>query len=286
MRTLLSLLIIAVFFVSCNNNEEQIKQLQEQADSLQTEITNRDKNVDDFFRSFNEIQDDLDKIKEKENILTISTNLSAEPSESQKEQIKSDIEALNQLIQKNKQKIAQLQRRLRNSNINIKELKKTIEKLKKIIDEKNIEIQNLNEQIEALNITIEDLNQNVDSLNIENEQKDNTITQKDAELNTAYYVFGTAKELKEHKVITKEGGFVGLGKIIKLQQDFNKDYFTKIDITKETKFDLYSKKAELITTHPAGSYEFIKNGKTIESLVIKDAKEFWSVSKYLVIVVE
>jgi len=286
MRTLLLVTVIALFFVSCNNNEEQVKELQAQADSLQAEITNRDKTVDDFFRSFNEIQDDLDKIKEKENILTISTNLSMEPSESQKEQIKQDIEALNQLIQKNKEKINKLQRRLRNSNIKIGELKKTIEKLKKIIDEKNTEIENLNKQIEGLNITIEDLGQNIDSLNIENEQKDNTITQKDAELNTAYYVFGTIKELKEHKVVTKEGGFVGLGKIVKLQQDFNKDYFTKIDITKETKFDLYSKKADIITTHPSGSYKFIKNGKTIESLVITNQKEFWSASKYLVIVVE
>jgi len=276
MRNLLIVSIIALIFMSCNNNEEQIKQLQAQKDSLQTEITNRDKTVDDFFKSFNEIQSDLDKIKEKENIITISTNLSENPSDSQKEQIKNDIEALNQLIQKNNDKIKNLQRRLRNSNINIKELKKTIDNLKKIIEEKTLEIQNLNKQIEALNITIDNLNQNVDSLNIENEQKDNIITEKDEKLNTAYYVFGTTKELKEHKVVTKEGGFVGLGKIVKLQQDFNKDYFTKIDITKETKFDLYSKKADIITTHPSGSYKFIKNGKTIESLVITNPKEFWS----------
>ncbi len=286
MRKLLLLPFIALVFFSCNNNDEQIKKLQAQSDSLQAEITNRDKTVDDFFKSFNEIQDDLDKIKEKENILTISTNLTENPSDSQKEQIKSDIEALNQLIQKNKDKINKLQSRLRHSNIKIGELKKTIEKLKKIIDEKNTEIENLNKQIEGLNITIENLNQNVDSLNIENEQKDNVIAEKDTKLNTAYYVFGSTKELKEHGVITKEGGFVGLGKIIKLQQDFNKDYFTKIDINKETKFDLYSKKADIITTHPSGSYKFIKNGKTIESLVITNPKEFWSASKYLVIVVE
>lgn len=286
MKKIFLLSIIALFFISCNNNEEEIQKLKSKSDSLQTEISNRDKTVDDFFKSFNDIQNDLNNIKEKENILTISTNLTDDPSESQKEQIKTDIEALNQLIQKNKDKINRLSRQLRNSNINIKELKKTIENLKKVIEEKTIEIDNLNKQIEGLNITISDLNQNVDSLNIENEQKDNTINQKDNEINTAFYVFGSKKELLEHKVVTKDGGFVGLGKVIKLQQDFNKDYFTKIDITKDTKFDLYAKSAKIITTHPSGSYKFIKNNKTVESIVITNPKEFWSTSKYLVIVVD
>lgn len=286
MKKIFLLSIIALFFISCNNNEEEIQKLKSKSDSLQTEISNRDKTVDDFFKSFNDIQNDLNNIKEKENILTISTNLTDDPSESQKEQIKTDIEALNQLIQKNKDKINRLSRQLRNSNINIKELKKTIENLKKVIEEKTIEIDNLNKQIEGLNITISDLNQNVDSLNIENEQKDNTINQKDNEINTAFYVFGSKKELLEHKVVTKDGGFVGLGKVIKLQQDFNKDYFTKIDITKDTKFDLYAKSAKIITTHPSGTYKFIKNNKTVESIVITNPKEFWSTSKYLVIVVD
>lgn len=286
MKKIFLLSIIALFFISCNNNEEEIQKLQAKSDSLQAEISNRDKTVDDFFKSFNDIQNDLNNIKEKENILTISTNLTDNPSESQKEQIKTDIEALNQLIQKNKDKINRLSRQLRNSNINIKELKKTIENLKKVIEEKTIEIDNLNKQIEGLNITISNLNQNVDSLNIENEQKDNTINQKDNEINTAFYVFGSKKELLEHKVVTKDGGFVGLGKVIKLQQDFNKDYFTKIDITKDTKFDLYAKSAKIITTHPSGTYKFIKNNKTVESIVITNPKEFWSTSKYLVIVVD
>lgn len=286
MKKIFLLSIIALFFISCNNNEEEIQKLQAQSDSLQAEISNRDKTVDDFFKSFNDIQNDLNNIKEKENILTISTNLTDDPSESQKEQIKTDIEALNQLIQKNKDKINRLSRQLRNSNINIKELKKTIENLKKVIEEKTIEIDNLNKQIEGLNITISDLSQNIDSLNIENEQKDNTINQKDNEINTAFYVFGSKKELLEHKVVTKDGGFVGLGKVIKLQQDFNKDYFTKIDITKDTKFDLYAKSAKIITTHPSGTYKFIKNNKTVESIVITNPKEFWSTSKYLVIVVD
>ena len=41
-----------------------------------------------------------------------------------------------------------------------------------------------------------------------------------------------------------------------------------------------------MTSHPAGSYKLdVVNGKT-EKLTITDPNAFWSVSKYLVVVVE
>ena len=43
--------------------------------------------------------------------------------------------------------------------------------------------------------------------------------------------------------------------------DFNKDYFTQIDIRTTKEIKLYSKRAELLTTHPTGSYELVKDDK-------------------------
>ena len=110
-------------------------------------------------------------------------------------------------------------------------------------------------------------------------------TQKTEELNTAFYAFGTSKELVKQGVLTKEGGFIGIGKAAKLKDDFNKSYFTKVDITKVLSISILAKKAKLITSHPASSYKFVGEGK-VDKLEITDSKEFWSVSKYLVIVVE
>ena len=69
-----------------------------------------------------------------------------------------------------------------------------------------------------------------------NEAKEKVITQKVDELNTAYYTLGTEKELIANKVMTKSGGFIGIGRNKKVQQDFNREYFKKIDITKTTSF--------------------------------------------------
>ena len=38
-----------------------------------------------------------------------------------------------------------------------------------------------------------------------------------------------------------------------------------------------------MTSHPEGSYTFVKEGKVITELSITNPEEFWSVSKYLVI---
>ena len=68
--------------------------------------------------------------------------------------------------------------------------------------------------------------------------------------------------------------------------DFNKDYFTQIDIREDKIIKLHSKSAKLLTTHPDGSYEFIKDEKEQQVLLISDPVEFWSVSRYLVIQVK
>ena len=68
--------------------------------------------------------------------------------------------------------------------------------------------------------------------------------------------------------------------------DFNKDYFTQIDIRTTKEIRLYSKRASLLTTHPEGSYELVKDDKNQYSLVILDPTNFWSVSKYLVLLVK
>ena len=101
------------------------------------------------------------------------------------------------------------------------------------------------------------------------------IEQQVVQLNTAWYVYGTAKELKEQNILRG-------GKVLS-STDFNKDYFTEIDIRVDRVFPLYSKRAELLTTHPEGSYEFTKGEDKELTLHVIDFEQFWSVSRYMVI---
>jgi hypothetical protein len=124
------------------------------------------------------------------------------------------------------------------------------------------------------------------NLNVNYEEATQESAVKTEKLNTAFYAFGTSKELIKNGVLTKEGGFIGIGKIQKMKDDFNKNYFTKVDVSTTNTLVLGAKKAKLITTHPSGSYKIEGADGKAEKLVITNSEEFWGTSKYLVIVVE
>ena len=125
---------------------------------------------------------------------------------------------------------------------------------------------------------ITNLNENVNTLTEENKAKSQTVADQDKQIHTAWYVFGTKSELKEQKILQK-------GDVLK-GDDFNKDYFTKVDIRYDKEIKLYSKSAKLLTNHPAGSYKLEKDNKGQYVLHITAPETFWSVSKYLVIQVK
>lgn len=286
MKKYLLFILVPVLF-SCADIKEDPEyiRLQNERDSL-AGITSTDAStINQYLADFNEIQSNLDKIKEAENLVSVNAS-SQENAATQKDQINNDMQLIYDLMQKNKETIAQLRKKLKKSDARLVELEKMIENLQRQMEEKDIAISELQNKLEQMNIKVEILTSNVDSLTNENANKENVIANKTEELNTAWYVYGTRKELEEHQVITKEGGFIGIGRIEKLKDSFNKDYFTKVDITKLTSIPLNVKKARLVTTHPSSSYKFEGTDKKVDKLLITNAAEFWSASKYLVIVVE
>ena len=118
----------------------------------------------------------------------------------------------------------------------------------------------------------------------ENEAKAKTVAEQDKALNTAWFVFGTKKELKDQNILTNTGLFQK--KQVLKDSDINKDYFTQVDIRTTKEIKLYSKSADVLTTHPAGSYALEKDDKDQLVLKITNPKDFWSVSRYLVIQVK
>jgi hypothetical protein len=140
-------------------------------------------------------------------------------------------------------------------------------------------------------VNVAGLNQKIETITKESEQtikeKNEVIDTKTTELNTAFYGFGTKKELEAKNVIEKEGGVLGMGKTLKLKKDFNREFFMKIDIREFNQLPLNTKKAKLVTYHPDGSYHMVMTDKkTVESIVIDKPEEFWKASKYMLIVVE
>lgn len=285
MKKLIFIALMIPFMLACNSKQKEFESLQARYDSLLTLGFTKDTSILDYLESFNAIQANLDSIKMAEMIITQNASDGGELQPDQKEQINRDINMIYEMLQKNKQTIAELKSKLKKSNSKITSLEQMVERMTKQIEEKDGEIAQLRDQLEKMNIQIEILSSNVDNLASESKTKSQTIDEKTTELNTAYYVIGTKKELRDQKIITVEGGFAGIGRNKKLQEDFNRDYFTRVDITRLRSIPVMKKKATIITTHPSQSYK-LYGEKTVDSLVIKNAKDFWGASKYLVIVID
>ena len=163
-------------------------------------------------------------------------------------------------------------------------MKKTIEGLQAQLVEKEKQLQTLREELDKKDIhimeldeSVNNLNTNVSNLKNESQKKTETINAQDKQLNTAWYVFGTKKELKGQRIL--ENGKVMNG-------NFNKNYFTKIDIRNTTEIKLYSKSAKLMTAHPSSSYTLVRDANKQYTLRITNPQIFWSTSKYLVVLVK
>ena len=285
-----TILSVFLFVMACKNetnspNIAEIEKLTKENQELKNKLENKDNEVNAFIQSFNEIEGNLEAIKQKENVLKGTTS-SVELQKTKQEQIADDINAIGELLAKNKEKLAQLKRKLSKSNNRIEEFEKMIKFLNEQISQKDNDMALLKEELERANSSYKELFIEYIAKVEEAEETKEELKLTNDKLNTAFYALGTSKELLDKKVITKEGGFIGIGKAEKLRNDFNVDYFTQIDITKVKSIVLKAKKAKLITTHPTGSFNFEMNGKVFDKLIINDSEKFWSTSKYLVVLIE
>ncbi len=288
MKKLFTFFMAAAIFASCTNKEqeEKLKQLELDNLKLQEQIGGDANTINDFVNAYNEIQYNLDSIKTKEGIITANTANGVEMGADRKEQITQDIQLIYELSLKNRKKIDELNKKLKDEKGYTGNLKKMIENLEKQLAERDAQINVLKDELAKLDIVVENLTAQVDMLASESEGKSKVIEEKVSELNTAYYIIGTEKNLKEAKIITKEGGFIGMGKTANFNKDFDQNAFNKIDITKTPAIVINNKKAKFVTDHPSTSYTIHGDKKHVDSLSINDYKAFWRSSKYLVIVAE
>ncbi len=278
------------FAMSCSTKKEKEQESKdpnaETIDSLRQALTQSQNESNDLIETLSQIQDGFDQINEAEGRVSVENK---QGERANKQAIIENMEFIQRTMKLNRELISNLQQQLRNANQSDKRTKakleemvnnynkqledkqKQIDELRAQLAERDIKIAEQGEQINALNTSVNDLSQ-------KNEEKARTVAAQDKELNTAYYVFGTKKELREQRILKS-------GDVLK-SNDFNKDYFTRIDLRVTKQIRLYSKSAKLMTNHPAGSYTLEKDAQNQYVLRINNPQEFWSVSKYLVIIVK
>ena len=284
MKKLLLVACVAAFCLTgCNNgkNNDSAAQNTAQADSLNGIIAQKDSEINDLMGTLNEIEEGFQQISEAEHRVSLAKD---GEGVNKKQKLKEDIQFIADRMKQNRELIAKLQKQLANGTLKGAQLQKTIEGLQKQLEEKDAQLQTLREELDkkdihiaALDETVNNLNTKTNRLTAESNQKTETINAQDRQIHTAWYVFGTKKELKEQSII--QNGKVMTG-------NFNKNYFTKVDIRNLSEIKLYSKSAKLLTTHPSSSYSLVRDANKQYTLRITNSQLFWSTSKYLVVLVK
>ncbi len=291
MKKIVIVVIVFALF-GCQQYKKEVARLQSVQDSLAVASHEKDSTILGFLADFNDIQATLDSIKKIEKLVVVDKVSGVEISSSRKKQIVEDIGKLREMLEKNKSRISSLQKQLKNSRYKVGKMEKMISEFEIMvanltaqIKEKDTEIAQLNKDLRKLHLDIDLMFKQIEEVKEESAQKTETIENQFAELNKAYYAFGSAKELEENNVIDREGGFLGIGRSLKIKKDFNRDYFTQIDIREFKNLPLMVKKAKVLSVHPVTSYH-ITGEKTADTLFIDNYQEFWKASKYLLVVSE
>ncbi len=285
---------------ACNQDKKSaVNPAELQNDSLRAIIDARDNEINDMMGTLNEIQQGFAAINAAEKRVTLAKNGEGADKTMQ---IREDVQFIAQRMKANRELIQKLQQQLRDTGFKGEEMKKTLAQLTSQLTQKDQELKQLRAELEAKNIHIKELDETITGLNTnvsnlktdkenltnekktlqtekanlqtESNQKSETISSQDQQLNTGWYAFGTKKELKAQGVLAS-------GKV--LQGNFNKNYFTKIDIRNTKELKLYSKKVRLLTAHPSSSYSLSADANGQYVLRISDPQTFWSTSKYLVV---
>ena len=275
------LFFVIGLIVSCTNVREskEYKELLAQRDSLLMQSAGTEAEAAEMMAVISEVEENFAKIREAEKYISTQSAEAGEMSQATRNRINDNFKMINEILRRNKTQLDELNKKYSGSNKEIVSLKNTINRLNSEMRESTIRLVELQTQLAQKDEQINQLSQDIASLAVEAEQQSLTIREQDRSLHTAYYVFGTAGELKDQKILS--GGFLQQTRV--LQDTFNKDYFLKIDIREVTEIPLYTSKGKLWSTHPEGTYEFVKGSDGKLTFLITDTQRFWSLTKYLII---
>ena len=283
----MSLLLMGA--VSCNvERSEKYQSLLAERDSLYTEAVAAKGGFDEALNTINEIENALESVRAQENLIMM------ENQEGNTNKAVSEINAIQQTLKENRNKIDNLEKQLAEQGAQSKALNQTVTRLKKQLEEKDTfiaslkdELQQSRQQIAVLNERVSDLSQNIDELNsnldvmsVQNAAQQATIENQDAMLNTVWICIATQQALVDKGIVSK-GGLFQVSEIT--SQGFDKSQFVQSDKRTLTQIPLNTKKPKIMTNHPERSYNIVETEDGNKVIDIVDAEAFWSISNYLVV---
>jgi chromosome segregation ATPase len=283
MKNLVFILCVTLGLTACHNYKEDVAQKEKENQDLSTSNTEKDSTIEFFINQVNDIESNLQAIDtSKRNVVENTSN--PDLRKTQITRINDNIDNIKKLMKENKERLAALNKRLKSSGVKISGLEKMIATLTSQIEEKDKQLAELNDKIGQLNTTVSNQGARITDLVSQNEATQQIVVEKVNELNTAYYIVGTSKELLDKQVVQKMG-LLSRKKVMK--SDYTNAGFTQVDVTQTTAIPLDAKDAKVITPHPTNSYTIKHSDKKhVTELDITNPESFWKASKYLIVQVD
>jgi hypothetical protein len=280
MKTPILISIVIVSILACNKQQVPEMGKVSAGDSLTlNQLRQRDSSIMEYIKSINMIHSSIDSLSRDARIL----KLHGESITSTASMI-DEIRAIDKLMIRNNKSLADLRVNLNKSNIKNQELVDLGEALSLELNEKDSEIVSIQKELSKTKAYLSDVTKQLnDSVNVIAQQRTEMAVMK-TEGDRVFYTSGTEEELKKKNIVTEEGGIVGLGRIPVVSQSISQAGFTAIDYHDLSGLSLNGRFVKLVTTHPLNSYR-IASGTT-DKLIITDPEDFWSKSKYLVVIIK
>ena len=279
----------SMFFLgSCVESSQKYKSLQVRLDSLSTVHIMQNSEMESMLADLNDISAGMQSLRDAERLLTMETineNKANSKSKQQLNQLKKDVQAITEAIASYKEQISKLEGKNKSQSA---EFKRLIAGLNAELDQRTQKLNEItkqlaekNQQLAVKTEEVANLTENVEALDKANKSQQMTINEQDMAIHQGHYLIGNRKELKEAEVISRQGIFCP--PIVSSQAQ--KADFTDLDIREMKVIPLNSKKAKLLSVHPADSYTLETGEDGNMTLKINDENNFWKQTKYLVVMI-
>jgi hypothetical protein len=285
-KNFLALLVATFMGVSaCDNQEEVVRrEVETEQSKLILERQQTDSLYQRTLQQVDEMMSVLSALEAEEGIVKTmgpERGESAADFRNRMEDIARRMNDKTMMIRRQADEVQKLKNKLAATEQKLAAVSRRADSLAGIVSEQQKEIISLRQQL-ALS------RRSIDSLKAKLAEKDQIISNKVKELNTAYYIIGERDALMNKGIIDKQGQVLFFGGRISVKQSFDAREFTKIDITslRELQIPAAKDRVSLVSNHDADTFEVVPDGETQSLLRIRDEKAFWKNAKYLVIMIE
>lgn len=287
MRIRLSLFAVLLIagLIGCSDRgamEKEVADLRQKNSQLSQDLSTRDQYIEDIVSSINNVYGDLETARAKEKQLLKETQSPEQTrmltSAEVRQQVLHRISDISSVLAENRKRIVGLETKLRSSRKQFEGLNAMVASLKQSLQERE-------QNIAQLESNLKDLTAKVEEKTKEVADKEATIHNQQTQMNTAYYIVGTRKELEEKGIIHKEGGFLWglLGSTTVLASGFEPTYFKPVDKTSSVNLPVDGTIDEIIPRRNPDFYQTEPDANNSTTLRIVDPQKFWQ-DKYLVII--